>query len=182
MCVCVFNVPSWTCLSVYVWTKIGQCLEDSSTHCPVEHLIMIFICFVEREGGGDGVLGVLINGNEKEHIVILCWEHIGNQRKMKRNPPPTPRPLLPWAFHWLHEISIPKRIHHRLKPEWEMRRTGWGDRRGALCTGFTLVNMNHYRSLSSCKNLKPQNDDEQSQELKLYSKQWCKTICTQDIS
>jgi hypothetical protein len=23
--------------------------------------------------------------------------------------------------------------------EWEMRRTGWGDRRGALCTGFTLV-------------------------------------------
>jgi hypothetical protein len=23
--------------------------------------------------------------------------------------------------------------------EWEMRRTGWGDRQGALCTGFTLV-------------------------------------------
>ncbi len=23
--------------------------------------------------------------------------------------------------------------------EWEMRRTRWGDRRGALCTGFTLV-------------------------------------------
>ncbi len=25
------------------------------------------------------------------------------------------------------------------EPEWEMRRTGWGDRPGALCTGFTLV-------------------------------------------
>ncbi len=23
--------------------------------------------------------------------------------------------------------------------EWEMRRTGWGDRQGALCTRFTLV-------------------------------------------
>ncbi len=25
------------------------------------------------------------------------------------------------------------------EPEWEMRRIGWGDRWGALCTGFTLV-------------------------------------------
>jgi len=25
------------------------------------------------------------------------------------------------------------------EPEWKMRRTGWGDQRGALCTGFTLV-------------------------------------------
>ncbi len=25
------------------------------------------------------------------------------------------------------------------EPEWEMRKTGWGDRRGALCTGFILV-------------------------------------------
>jgi hypothetical protein len=32
----------------------------------------------------------------------------------------------PWAFHWLHEISIPKRVRHRLEPEWEMRRTEWG--------------------------------------------------------
>jgi hypothetical protein len=32
----------------------------------------------------------------------------------------------PWAFHWLHEISIPKRVRHRLEPEWEMQRTGWG--------------------------------------------------------
>jgi len=30
------------------------------------------------------------------------------------------------------------------EPEWEMRRTGWGDRRGALCTGFTLVIYNTY--------------------------------------
>jgi hypothetical protein len=27
--------------------------------------------------------------------------------------------------------------------EWEMWRTGWGDRRGALCIGFTLVYCNH---------------------------------------
>jgi hypothetical protein len=26
----------------------------------------------------------------------------------------------------MHEISIPKRVHHPLEPEWEMRRTGWG--------------------------------------------------------
>ncbi len=25
------------------------------------------------------------------------------------------------------------------EPEWEIRRTGWGDRWGALCTGFTLI-------------------------------------------
>jgi hypothetical protein len=47
---------------------------------------MIFIFFVE--GGGGGVLGVLISESE---------------------------------------------------PEREMRRTEWRDRRGALCTGFTLV-------------------------------------------
>ncbi len=47
----VFNVAFWTCLSV--WTKLGQCLEDSSSCCPfpVEHLVMIFIFFVE---GGRG--------------------------------------------------------------------------------------------------------------------------------
>jgi len=28
------------------------------------------------------------------------------------------------------------------EPEWEMRRTEWGDRQGALCTGFTLVYIN----------------------------------------
>ncbi len=51
-----------------MWTK----LEDSFNHCPfhVEHLITIFIFFVE--GGGGGVLRVLIGGGEKEHIVILC--------------------------------------------------------------------------------------------------------------
>jgi hypothetical protein len=57
-----------------MWTKIGQCQEDSSNHYPfhVEHLIMIFIFFVEGRGGGGGVLGVLIAGSEKEHIIILC--------------------------------------------------------------------------------------------------------------
>jgi len=61
-----------------VWTKIGQCLKDSSSHCPspVEHLVMIFIFFVEGGRGWGGGVGGL--------------------RKMKRNPPPTPsRPLLP---------------------------------------------------------------------------------------
>jgi hypothetical protein len=48
----------------------------------------------------------------------------------------------PWAFHWLHEIFILKRVCHRLEPEWEMQRIGWGDRRGALCTRFTLVIFN----------------------------------------
>jgi hypothetical protein len=28
------------------------------------------------------------------------------------------------------------------EPEWEMQRTGWGDRQDALCTGFTLVLLN----------------------------------------
>ncbi len=68
----VFNMLFWTCL--FMWTKIGQCQEDSSNHYPfhVEHLIMIFIFFVEGRGGGGGVLGVLIAGSEKEHIIILC--------------------------------------------------------------------------------------------------------------
>jgi len=50
----VFNVPSWTCL--FVWTKIGQCLEDSSNHCPfsMEHLVTIFIFFWRGEGVGVG--------------------------------------------------------------------------------------------------------------------------------
>jgi hypothetical protein len=55
----VFNVPSWTCLSV--WTKIRQCLEDSSSHCPfpVEHLVMIFIFFMEgARGWGWGSRGL----------------------------------------------------------------------------------------------------------------------------
>ncbi len=39
----------------------------------------------------------------------------------------------------VHEIFILKRVHHPLEPEWEMRRTGWGDQRGALCTGYPLV-------------------------------------------
>jgi hypothetical protein len=37
-----------------------------------------------------------------------------------------------WAFHWLHEISIPKRVRHRLEPEWEMWRTGWGGSTGCI--------------------------------------------------
>jgi hypothetical protein len=36
---------------------------------------MTFILFISWRGGGGGggVLGVLIGGSEKEHIVILCW-------------------------------------------------------------------------------------------------------------
>jgi hypothetical protein len=50
-----------------------------------------------------------------------------------------------WAFHRLHEISIPKRVRHHLEPEWEMRRTERGGSMGALCTGFTLVYTNRLR-------------------------------------
>jgi hypothetical protein len=32
----------------------------------------------------------------------------------------------------LHEISIPKRVCHRLELEWEMRRTGWGGSTGCI--------------------------------------------------
>jgi len=78
-----------------VWTKIGQCLEDSSSHCPfpVEHLVMIFIFFVEGGGGGGGVLGGLIGGSEKEHIVILCWGTHWEPKKNEKKPSPHPPPL-----------------------------------------------------------------------------------------
>jgi len=52
------------------------------------------------EGGGDGggVLGVLIGGSEKEHIVILYWGTHWEPKKNEKKPsphPPTPPPLLP---------------------------------------------------------------------------------------
>jgi hypothetical protein len=114
---------------------------------------MIFILFFSWRGGGGGggVLGVLIGGSEKEHIVILCWGTHWEPKKneKKSSPGPSSQNLKGiktrhlectlGPFHWLHEISIPKRVHHRLKLEWEMRKTGWGDRWGALCTRFTLV-------------------------------------------
>jgi len=56
---------------------------------------MIFIFFVE--GGGGGVVGVLIGESE---------------------------------------------------PKWEMPRTGWGDRRGVLCIGFTLVEYSKIKMLA----------------------------------
>ncbi len=47
---------------------------------------MIFILFFSWRGGGggdgDGVLGVLIGGSEKKHIVILCW---GTHWEPKKN-------------------------------------------------------------------------------------------------
>jgi hypothetical protein len=46
------------------------------------------------------------------------------------------------GINGVHEISIPKRVHHPLEPEWEMRRTGCEDQRGALCTGYPLVIIN----------------------------------------
>jgi len=36
------------------------------------------------------------------------------------------------------------------EPEWEMRRIEWGDRRGALCTGFTLV-LNYSKKIANKK-------------------------------
>jgi len=56
---------------------------------------MIFIFFVEGGGGGGGVLGVLISGSEKEHIVILCWGTHWEPKKNEKKPsphPPTPGP------------------------------------------------------------------------------------------
>ncbi len=55
---------------------------------------MIFILFFSWKGGGGGggVLGVLISGSEKEHIVILCWGTHWEPKKMKINPlPPLPK-------------------------------------------------------------------------------------------
>ncbi len=50
-----------------------------------------------------------------------------------------------WGIDWVHEIFIPKRVHHPLEPKWKMRRTGWGNQRGALCTEYTLVYINSLR-------------------------------------
>jgi hypothetical protein len=51
---------------------------------------MIFIFFVEGGGGGGGVLGVLIGGSEKEHIVILCWGTHWEPKKNEKKPSPHP--------------------------------------------------------------------------------------------
>jgi hypothetical protein len=53
--------------------------------------VMIFILFFSWRGGG-GVLGVLIGGSEKEHIVILCW---GTHWEPKKNEKKSSWPLLP---------------------------------------------------------------------------------------
>jgi hypothetical protein len=54
----------------------------------------------------------------------------------------------PWAFHWLHEISIPKRIRHRLKPEWEMRRTRWGGSTGCIMHQVHTSNESKHNNLA----------------------------------
>jgi hypothetical protein len=57
---------------------------------------MIFIFFVEGGGGGGEVLGVLIGGSEKKHIVILCWGTHWEPKKNEKKPfPQPPWPLLP---------------------------------------------------------------------------------------
>jgi hypothetical protein len=46
-----------------------------------------------RGGGGRGggeVLGVLIGGSEKEHIVILCWGTHWEPTKNEKKPSPHP--------------------------------------------------------------------------------------------
>jgi len=50
-----------------------------------------------RGGGGGGVLGVLIGGSDKEHIVILCWGTHWEPKKNEKKPSPhtPPWPLLP---------------------------------------------------------------------------------------
>jgi hypothetical protein len=75
-----------------------------------------------------------VKGGVKAYeIKVKCYgehvgEHIGNQRKMKKNPfSPTPRKkfkgrkakLLECMLgpsHWLHEVSIPKRVRHHFWP------------------------------------------------------------------
>ncbi len=85
---------------------------------------------------------------ERTHCNIMLGNTLGTKEKWKEThpPPPPPWPLLPkfkrnkckapwvhpWAFHWLHEISIPKRVHHCLEPEWEMRKTRWGGLMGCI--------------------------------------------------
>jgi hypothetical protein len=51
---------------------------------------MIFIFFMEGGGGGGGVLGVLIGGSEKEHIVILYWGTHWEPKKNEKKPSPHP--------------------------------------------------------------------------------------------
>jgi hypothetical protein len=53
---------------------------------------MIFIFLVEGSRGG--VLRVLIGGNEKEYIVILCWGTHWESKKNEKKLSPTPQPLL----------------------------------------------------------------------------------------
>jgi len=68
----MFNVPSWTCLSVCVdknWAVPGRFFQSLPVPCGASGHDFYFF----RGGGGGGVLGVLIGGSEKEHIVILCW-------------------------------------------------------------------------------------------------------------
>jgi len=45
--------------------------------------------------GWGGVLGVLIGGSEKEHIVILCWGTHWESKKNEKKPSPDPPPLAP---------------------------------------------------------------------------------------
>jgi len=53
---------------------------------------MIFIFFMEGGGDGGGVLGVLIGGSEKEHIVILYWGTHWEPKKNEKKPSPHPPP------------------------------------------------------------------------------------------
>ncbi len=57
--------------------------------------VMIFIFFMEGGGGGGGVLGVLIDGSEKEHIVILCWGTHWEPKKNEKKPSPHAPPSAP---------------------------------------------------------------------------------------
>jgi hypothetical protein len=49
-----------------------------------------------RGGGGGEVLGVLIGGSEKEHIVILCWGTHWEPKKNEKKP--SPHPPHSWPF------------------------------------------------------------------------------------
>jgi len=70
-----------------------------SQSLPVPYGASNFYFFRGGGRGGAGVLKVLIGGNEKEHIVILCWETHWEPKKNEKElsphpPPPAPPPKI----------------------------------------------------------------------------------------
>jgi len=81
-------------------------------------------CYGEHVGEHIGNLGNILGTHWefKGNIMGTHW----NQGKMKKNPSPPSKKLkrkqhkaperMLRPSHWLHEISLPKRIHHHFRP------------------------------------------------------------------